>query len=176
MNVFGVGGMELALILILMLLVAGPKRMIRWAYVFGQYTAKFRKMWEETVDYIQKEVDEAGLDIEVPREVPTKATLNREIGKIMAPVTKPVEEALSDVGDVKHAAVNGARVPDDATKPAKPAPKTATPTKPTTTFKPTTTPKPDASQPTEANPPQSAGGGFGTWSGAASSQDREASS
>ena len=117
MNIFGIGGMELGLILIIMLLVAGPKRMIRWAYVVGTYTAKFRKMWEETVDYIQKEVDEAGLDIEVPKEIPTRATLNREIGKMMKPVTAPVQEALDEVGSVKRSAANGLHVPDDVTKP-----------------------------------------------------------
>lgn len=180
MNIFGVGGMELALILIIMLIVAGPKRMIRWAYIVGTYTAKFRRMWEETVDYIQKEVDEAGLDIQVPREVPTKATLNREIGKIMAPVTKPVEEALGEVGEVKRSAVNTARVVAEKTEAATASTgtATATPVKPTTTFKPSVAPKPAAnSQPAASNGATDASrAGFGTWSGSSSSSDREASS
>jgi sec-independent protein translocase protein TatB len=166
MNIFGVGGMELALILLIMLIVAGPKRMIRWAYVVGTYTAKFRKMWEETVDYIQKEVDEAGLDIQVPREVPTRATLNREISKVLAPVAAPVQEALDDVNDVKKKAVNGARVPADATKPSTEAAKPAT-------AKPASNGKPAAAS-TETPPSESKS--FGTWSGASESPDSEASS
>jgi sec-independent protein translocase protein TatB len=176
MNIFGVGGMELGLILIIMLIVAGPKRMIQWAYVVGTYTAKLRRMWEETVDLIQKEVDDAGLDIQVPKDLPTRANLNREISKVMKPVVAPVEEALSEVGDVKRTALNGKNGTADAAKPSTDAPKPSTAAKPAATpVKPSTSnfvkpaaPKPE---PPPATPPASSGE-FGTWSGgSAESQD-----
>ena len=63
MEIFGVGGAELAAILIIMLIVAGPKRMIQWAYVLGQYMAKARAMWAETMTYVQKELNDAGMDV-----------------------------------------------------------------------------------------------------------------
>jgi Sec-independent protein translocase protein TatA len=97
MNIFGVGGMELALILVIMLVVAGPKRMIRWAYIVGQYTAKMRAMWDETVSYLQKEFDEAGLDVEVPKQPPTRASLNKSLNQALSPVTKPIQESLDEV-------------------------------------------------------------------------------
>lgn len=104
MNVFGIGGMELVAVLIIMLVVAGPKRMVRWSYVLGQYVAKFRVMWSETVDLIQKEFDDAGVDIQVPREIPTRQnlskTINKQVNKAMQPVTKPVKEALDEVESV----------------------------------------------------------------------------
>lgn len=189
MNIFGVGGMELALILIIMLIVAGPKRMIQWAYVVGTYTAKLRRMWEETVDLIQKEVDDAGLDIQVPKELPTRANINRELTKVMKPVVAPVEEALSEVSDVKRTAVNGRNGTADAATPSTDAPKPSTAAKSATTTpkttaaaKPAATPvkpstsnfvKPAAPKPeTPPAAPPATSGDFGTWSGgAAESQD-----
>ena len=172
MNIFGVGGMELGLILIIMLIVAGPKRMIRWAYIFGTYTAKLRKMWEETVDYIQKEVDEAGLDIQVPKEIPTRNTLNREIGKIMKPVTDQVEGAMAEVNDLKKTTVASTRIPPLTPKPSTSAPKPATAATPPPATT-TSTPAPSAPVP---ETPAASNGSFGTWSGSSEPQDREASS
>ncbi len=100
MEILGVGTGELIAILIIMLIVAGPKRMIQWAYILGQYTAKLRKMWAETMTYMQKEFEAAGVDVELPKEIPTRGTVMREISKIgekaMSPVTRPIEETLQD--------------------------------------------------------------------------------
>lgn len=104
MNILGIGGWEFALVLLIMLIVAGPKRMVRWAYTLGQYTAKLRKMWEETAGMLQKEFEEAGLDIEVPKTPPTRANLNsavrKQVEKTMQPITKPLEESLQEVDNL----------------------------------------------------------------------------
>ena len=98
MEIFGVGGAELAAILIIMLIVAGPKRMIQWAYVLGQYTAKARAMWAETMTYVQKELNEAGMDVELPKDIPTRSSFNTEISKqvqkAVSPISKPLQETL----------------------------------------------------------------------------------
>jgi Sec-independent protein translocase protein TatA len=100
MEIFGVGGAELIAILIIMLIVAGPKRMIQWAYILGQYTAKARRMWSETMTYVQKEFEQAGLNVELPKEVPTRGSLTREVSKqvekAMSPVTKPIQDTINE--------------------------------------------------------------------------------
>jgi Sec-independent protein translocase protein TatA len=100
MEILGVGGAEFVAILIIMLIVAGPKRMIQWAYVLGKYTAKARAMWAESMTYIQKEFDEAGVDIQLPKEPPTRGNLNKQlkqqVNKAFTPVTKPVQDALDE--------------------------------------------------------------------------------
>ena len=100
MEILGIGGAEFIAIFIIMLVVAGPKRMIQWAYVMGKYTAKIRAMWAESMTYLQKEFDAAGLDVELPKEPPTRGSLNRQItqqvGKAFAPITKPVKDALDE--------------------------------------------------------------------------------
>ena len=68
MNILGVGPWEVIAILAIMLIVAGPKRMIVWAYELGRYVAKFRAMFAETMDAINKELKETGL--EIPKDVP----------------------------------------------------------------------------------------------------------
>lgn len=109
MEIFGVGTPELIAILIIMLIVAGPKRMIQWAYTLGQYTAKLRRTWAEMMSYMQKEFEAAGMEVELPKEIPTRGTIAREIGKIgekaVSPVTKPIQdtwkEASEQVKDIK---------------------------------------------------------------------------
>ncbi len=97
MNFLGVGAWELVAILLIMLVFAGPKRMIHWSYVLGQHVAKFRKIWSETVDLVQKEFDEAGVDIKLPKEPPTRKSLNRAVTDAVKPMTKPVQDSLDEV-------------------------------------------------------------------------------
>lgn len=105
MNVLGVGGSELLIVLLIMLVIAGPKRMIHWSYVLGQHMAKFRRMWSETVDIVQQEFDEAGVGIQLPKDVPTRGSLQKQAGKVVGGVTAPVQDTLKEVntqmGDIK---------------------------------------------------------------------------
>lgn len=159
MNILGIGGWELVAILLIMLLVAGPKRMVHWAYILGQYVAKFRAMWAETVDIVQKEFDEAGVGIQIPKEPPTRASLNRQAGKALESITRPVQETMnettSQVSQIRQAtsltagAASGRNGHTTATK--KPRP-----------------PRPDASS-SKLQPKPDQTGGFGTWSGQGSS-------
>jgi Sec-independent protein translocase protein TatA len=108
MDIFGVGGAELVAIFLIMLVVAGPKRMIQWAYIAGTYAAKLRAMWAEAMTYVQKEFEQAGLDVELPKEPPTRGSLTRELSKqaekIAAPVSKPLQDTLEEVStDLKKA-------------------------------------------------------------------------
>jgi len=184
MNILGIGGWELLAILLIMLLVAGPKRMIHWAYILGQYVAKFRAMWSETVDVIQKEFDDAGVGIQIPKDLPTRGNLNQQIGKAMESVTRPVKEtmdkATTEVNQIKSTTAAAATTANSAVKSngaaVKEKPATTTAVKPNTTtaVKPKTTTPPAASKPKTFTPPsatkkpQSPAGNtpsFGTWSG-----------
>ena len=97
MNFFGVGGPELIAILIIMLVVAGPKRMIHWSYLLGQYVAKFRAIWSQTVDLVQKEFDDAGVGIQLPKTPPSRSSMNKAISDAIKPVTQPVQESLDEI-------------------------------------------------------------------------------
>ncbi len=105
MNILGVGGSELLIVLVIMLVIAGPKRMIHWSYILGQHMAKFRRMWSETVDIVQQEFDDAGVGIQLPKDVPTRGSLNKQAGKLVGGVTAPVQDTLNEVntriGDIK---------------------------------------------------------------------------
>ncbi len=94
MDILGIGGWELVAILLIMLIVAGPKRMISWSYTLGKYVSQLRRMWSETAQVIQKEFDDAGVDVKVPTNIPTRGDLNRELGRALTPVTKPFQESL----------------------------------------------------------------------------------
>jgi Sec-independent protein translocase protein TatA len=97
MNIFGIGGAELVLILIIMLVVAGPKRMIQWAYVLGRYAARLQQMWREAAAVLQKEFDAAGVEVEVPKNLPTRDELRKTVARAITPVTSPLEDAAKGV-------------------------------------------------------------------------------
>ena len=100
MEIFGVGGAEMVAILVIMLVVAGPKRMVQWAYVLGQYVSKTRVMWDEVMAGVQKEIDDAGLDVQLPKTMPTRANLNNltnPMSNVWANFTAPVQEVMNDV-------------------------------------------------------------------------------
>ncbi len=108
MNIFGVGGWELILIILIALIVAGPKRMAHWAYIVGGYVGQLRGAWRGMMETVQKEFDDAGVDIKVPKDIPNRSDITRFAGQIAEPLTKPMREAMDevnqDVNEVKEVA------------------------------------------------------------------------
>lgn len=128
MNIFGVGGAEVVVIIMIMLIVAGPKRMIRWAFVIGQYVGKFRVLWSQMVDVMQDEVDAAGLDVKLPREIPTKQNLAQTAGAFMKPYTESLENTLDEVAQpIKETMQETGKAFEDAKKDVKSSTKSASP-------------------------------------------------
>jgi len=134
MNIFGVGGPEIIAILIIMLVFAGPKRMIHWAYVLGQYVAKFRVIWSETVDLVQKEFDEAGVDVKIPKEPPTRQNFKKSVSDAFKPMTQPIQDSLDEVKkDVDNVKSLGEDIKQTTKKTPKPKPETPKATEPQAT-------------------------------------------
>ncbi len=108
MEIFGVGSMELVAILIIMLIVAGPRRMIQWAYVLGQYVAKGRRLWHDAMTAIEKDLQESGMDVNLPKEIPTRSSLNQQMSQVLNTVTQPgqviLKEVETEVNDLRTAA------------------------------------------------------------------------
>jgi len=91
MNILGVGPGELAVVFIIMLVVAGPKRMVQWAYIAGRYVAQLRAMFQQTMDAIQKEFADSGLDIrkDLPNLPLGRIDFLGEAAKIINPPNPP---------------------------------------------------------------------------------------
>lgn len=142
MNILGIGGWEFVAILLIMLVVAGPKRMMRWAYILGTYMAKLRLMWAETMALVQKEFDQAGVDIQLPKEPPTRRSINEAAQKAFKPFTDPLQQTLAEVeADAqKVQQVAKLNIPNSKTSP-------------------------------ETDQPANGDQGFGTWSNTDSKQD-----
>jgi Sec-independent protein translocase protein TatA len=97
MEILGIGTAELIAILLIMLLVAGPKRMIRWAYILGQYATKLRGMWAEVMTSVQKEFDAAGMDVKLPKDIPTRQGLTNHMNKAFSTITKPTQDVMNEI-------------------------------------------------------------------------------
>ncbi|MFZ2880429.1 MAG: hypothetical protein WA009_12885, partial [Phototrophicaceae bacterium] len=94
MELFGVGGFEFALIIIIALIVAGPARMAVWARKLGQWTGQLRNLWKTAATQLQRELDDAGVDFKVPKELPTRRALMDEINRSTAvrELSQPIKE------------------------------------------------------------------------------------
>jgi Sec-independent protein translocase protein TatA len=117
MEILGIGGWELVAILLIMLIVAGPKRMIQWSYTLGRYMATLRRMWSETAAMLQKELDEAGVDVKVPTQPPTRGSFKREVNKALSGVTKPIQDTMDDVNKEIEPIREAATLPRTLNKP-----------------------------------------------------------
>lgn len=97
MNIFGVGTAEFVLILLIMLIVAGPKRMVRWAYTVGLWLGKLRGLWSQVVDAMEKEMREAGYDVDLPRDLPTRQNITQIATKALKPYTDEFQKEAQTV-------------------------------------------------------------------------------
>lgn len=95
MSLFGVGSMEFLLILVIALIVAGPKRMLQWAYYMGRVMGQIRVMWGQVMESIQAELDEAGVDIKLPKQL-NRGEINRTAGQILKPFSDQVKAAETE--------------------------------------------------------------------------------
>jgi Sec-independent protein translocase protein TatA len=98
MEIFGIGMGEGIFILVVMLVIVGPERMIRWAFTIGQYAGKLQSMWRETASALQKELDASGAGVSVPREIPTRRSLHRDMTRALQGVVQPATDPLRDAG------------------------------------------------------------------------------
>lgn len=94
MEIFGVGGFEIALVIVIALIVAGPARMAVWMRTLGQWVAKMRQMWSVTAAQLQRELDDAGVDFRVPTDIPSRKAFVDELNRssTIRELTKPIEE------------------------------------------------------------------------------------
>lgn len=97
MNFLGMGGPEFLVLLVIALIIAGPKRMVQWLYILGRWLAKLRAIWDEAVLALQRELNESGVDVEIPRELPTRATLNRMAMDALKPLSDPLKDVAQEV-------------------------------------------------------------------------------
>lgn len=97
MELFGVGGVEFLLIIVIAMVVAGPKRVVQWAYYAGKFFARVRKIWGEMMMVIQKEINAAGIDVELPKTPPTRQSISQTTRDLLKPYTKELDEAQKDI-------------------------------------------------------------------------------
>jgi Sec-independent protein translocase protein TatA len=156
-NIFGIGGAEIILIFLIMIVVAGPKRMAQWAYLLGTYVGKIRQMWAQVAAQIEQEMKAAGVDVDVPRELPNRQNMTAMVVKAGRPLAEPIEQAGRELERDLKAAESDLREAEAATKnSANQALKLSNTLK---------TPATAAAQPVApAAPP--ANDGFGTWGAA----------
>lgn len=103
MNFLGVGGMELLLILLITVIVAGPRRMITWSYEVGRWLSKAQKLWAQSARMMQRELDDAGIEVQVPREIPTRQRLNQQLQGAIRRAAAPIQEPLKELqGEIQR--------------------------------------------------------------------------
>lgn len=132
MDFLGIGGGELLLILILLFTVAGPKRMLQWAYHLGKYVAQFRRMFDETMNAVKKELDVEDLDIRKDLPLPTgRYDVVKEANKfINSEVGRPLGMTKGSANASTAAAAATVAKPAPDAAPTVPEPPTEQPSQP----------------------------------------------
>lgn len=106
MSLFGVGIMELVLVVVIALIVAGPKRMLQWAYLTGRFIAQVQHTWSKAVSAMQKEFDEAGVDLHLPKDPMNPQEMRRFKEEALKPIREPMEQAIRDYQDEQRSLHN----------------------------------------------------------------------
>ncbi len=60
MNIFGIGTAELLIVVLIMMVVAGPKRSVAWARQAGVYMRQLRLYWQKMMSDLRDELGEDG--------------------------------------------------------------------------------------------------------------------
>ena len=132
MNFLGVGGTELLLILLIALIVAGPRRLIAWSYQLGRWLARVQRLWAESARMLQRELDDAGVDVTVPRQIPTRRGLNQQLKSAIRRAAAPIQEPLEELrGEVRGDLNADLRALDEASRELRAGGTKPTPTQPT---------------------------------------------
>jgi sec-independent protein translocase protein TatB len=97
MELFGIGGLEFLLVIIIAMVVAGPKRVVQWAYLIGKFLARVRRIWSEMMLVIQQEMKDAGMDVELPKTPPTRQSINQATRNLLKPYVKDLDDASKDL-------------------------------------------------------------------------------
>lgn len=105
MEIFGIGGFEAALVIIIALIVAGPARMAVWARTLGRWVAKLRQMWSVTAAQLQRELDDAGVDFKIPKDIPTRKAIVDELSRssTVRELTKPIDDVKAALAESETA-------------------------------------------------------------------------
>lgn len=96
MNILGMGIWELLLIMIIAMVVAGPQRLLRWAYLAGRFFAQVRVVWGRVMEDVQREFDEAGVDVHLPKDPSNRQQMRRFAQEALRPIREPMQQAMQD--------------------------------------------------------------------------------
>lgn len=97
MELFGVGAMEVVVIALLVLIVAGPKRSAEWAREAGKYVRQMRLMWQRMMQDLR---DEMGDDAD---EIVKTAQQIRKTAFDVKSATSPKKIAETSMKLAEHA-------------------------------------------------------------------------
>lgn len=116
MNVFGVGLPEMALIMVLALLVFGPKKLPEIGRSMGKAIKGFQEASREFEEEFKKEAQQ----IEKAVTAPMKATLEPESPKVLTPpeIAAEAEPAAAPLSDTNGSSPEATAEPAETDSPA----------------------------------------------------------
>ncbi len=136
MELFGIGPLELFFILIIALIVLGPKDMVKAGRTLGRFMRQLitSDTWR-TIQQASKELRaiptrmmrEAGIE-DLKNQIPPTQTIRKELG--LDELTKDIDQAQEDLSDWITPAASPGQKPDDASLPTIEPPILTTPDEP----------------------------------------------
>lgn len=99
MSILGMGIWEMLIIVVITLIVAGPQRMLRWAYLTGRFFGQVRIMWSRIMDSMQDEFDRSGIDVKLPKDITDRRGMRKFASDALRPLREPMNEAMKEYYD-----------------------------------------------------------------------------
>jgi sec-independent protein translocase protein TatB len=107
MDIFGVGISEIIVILLVVLIIGGPRNALKWSRDLGRMLRQARELWAQMTAQLEKDLGEEGREImkatrELTQQVDTirrqgnPRTLARQVTDIVEKSSQETQESLSE--------------------------------------------------------------------------------
>jgi len=94
-NILGIGLPQIAIVLVLSLVLFGPKQMMQYAYQAGRFLSKARAMWEEAARNMQSEIQASGIDLKEFKDI--GQGLRQDMNQVVGDVNGTIATNLNSV-------------------------------------------------------------------------------
>lgn len=116
-GIFGVGLAEMLIIVVVILVIGGPKNAVKWARDLGVMLSKVRKMWSAMVKELEKEMgDDAKELVKVSQE------LRQNVVDIRTAPQKVIREAAKMIDETQKETKAALQLPSTSTAAITPPP------------------------------------------------------
>jgi sec-independent protein translocase protein TatB len=129
MDIFGVGISEIIIILLVILIIGGPRNALKWSRDLGRLLRQARELWSQMTAQLEKDLGEEGREImnatrELTQQVDTirrqgnPRALARKVTDLVEQASQETQQSLSEAARKTDERIKAVTTPARLNKPA----------------------------------------------------------